>query len=382
MSEKCHITVLCGGQSTEHEISVLSARNVVAALDRKKYAVSVIYITRQGRWYLLDDEKQIHKAKLQELIAKKSASAVMLMPGDPKHPWVLKNDMSCQIPVNCVLPMLHGMLGEDGTIQGLLDVLNVPYVGANVLGSALCMEKHIAKRLLRFASLPTADWIRIDQDAIDDFPYDVISKQLGELVFVKPTSLGSSIGISKVRNQQEFDTAVREAFRYDDQVIVEQGIIGREIECSVLGNDDPTASLPGEIVSQHEFYSYEAKYLDPEGAEIITPADLPGVTVQRIQALAVEAFKVLQCNGMARVDFFVTEEQEVIINEVNTIPGFTNISLYPRNWEASGLSYSELLDDLIHLALARYRRKTALSQVFTTIEDHKPGEDQAPKGFE
>jgi len=382
VSEKCHITVLCGGQSTEHEISVLSARNVVVALDRKKYEVSVIYITRQGRWYLLKDDEHIHTSELQQLITTKHAEALTIMPGDPKHPWVLGNDTNHRVRTDCVLPILHGTFGEDGTMQGLLEIVNVPYVGAGVVGSALCMEKHIAKSLLRFANLPTADWLCIDQNTRDDFPYAVVSKELGETVFVKPVGLGSSVGISKVRNAKEFDTAIREAFQYDDQVIVEKCITGREIECSVLGNQSPVASLPGEfIVSQHEFYSYEAKYLDPASAEFITPADLPEATVVRIQQLAVEAFKVLQCVGMARVDFFVTEEQEVIINEVNTIPGFTDISMYPKNWKASGLPYSELLDDLIRLALARHDREASLSRVFVTTEDHKRAEEQIPKGL-
>jgi len=380
VSEKYHISVLCGGQSTEHEISVLSASNVVAALDREKYAVSIIYITRQGSWYLLENEELIRTSELQQIITSKNAKALTIKPGDPKHPWVLEKDTNRRIRTDCVIPILHGTLGEDGTIQGLLEVLNVPYVGAGVIGSALCMEKHIAKRLLRFANLPTPDWLCINQNTRDDFPFDVVSKELGEIVFVKPVNLGSSIGISKVRNAKEFDTAIREAFQYDDQVIVEKCIIGREIECSVLGNGSPVASLPGELISQHEFYSYEAKYLDPEGAEIITPADLPEATVVRVQQLAIEAFKVLQCVGMARVDFFVTEEQGVIINEVNTIPGFTDISMYPKNWEASGLSYSELLDDLIRLALAQRDREESLSRIFVTKEDHKRSEEQMRKG--
>jgi len=269
-------------------------------------------------------------------------------------------------------------------MQGFLDILNVPYVGAGVLGSALCMEKHIAKRLLRFANLPTADWLCIDSHSMDDFPYEVVSKELGEVVFVKPTKLGSSVGVSKVRNSQEFDTAMREAFQYDNHVIVEKCIVGREIECSVLGNDDPVASLPGEFIlsKQHEFYSYEAKYLDPDAIEIITPADLREATVLRIQQLAVDAFKILQCAGMARVDFFVTEEQGVMINEVNTIPGFTDISMYPKNWEASGVSYSELLDDLIRLALAQHRQKASLSRELGGMENRGHGEERMPKGIQ
>ena len=382
MSEKKAITVLCGGQSAEHEISILSARNIVAALNTKKYTVSVVYITQQGSWYLLNNTNDIHQKNLTGLISAKQASLLMIAPGNPNHPWVLESDPDRSLPVDCVLPILHGTLGEEGTLQGFLEILNVPYVGCGVLGSALCMEKHITKRLLRFAKLPTSDWLDIHFNGIEDFPYSFVSEQLGETVFVKPVNLGSSVGISKVHNEKEFNAAVRDAFQYDSKIIIERYIQGREIECSVLGNDDPVASLPGEIITHHEFYSYEAKYLDPNGADSITPADLPSETVEKIQALAVDAFKVLQCSGMARVDFFVTDAQDVIINEVNPIPGFTNISLYPKNWEASGVPCSELLDDLIHLALAGHHRNQSLSHVFSGASNPEHGEQAAQEGLE
>ena len=382
MKTKKHITVLCGGQSTEHEISIVSASNVVAGLDRDKYHVSVIYISRQGGWYFLEELEEVREAKIQKTIAEQKAIPLLIKPGSPKQPWVFQNNSGQQISTDCVFPVLHGALGEDGAMQGLLEILNVPYVGANVLGSAICMEKHIAKRLLRFANLPTADWVRIDQESIDQYSYQQVADRLGDVVFVKPVSLGSSIGISKVKNQQQFDAAIRDAFQYDDQVIVEKCIVGREIECSVLGNSEAVASLPSEVISHYDFYSYEAKYLDPKGAETVSPADLPEAIVTQIQALSVETFKVLQCEGMARVDFFVTPEEEIFINEVNTIPGFTDISLYPKNWAVSGLAYSELLNDLIELAIARHHRKASLSHKLSRIEDHDRAERELPKEFE
>ena len=353
MSEKKSIVVLCGGQSAEHEISILSARNVVAALKLNQFDVSVIYLSQQGAWFLVDFDKDDVDAQEEK--------RVVLVPGNPKAPFVLAHNMSQSISVDCVIPMLHGTCGEDGSVQGLLDILNVPYVGSDVLGSTLCMQKHIAKRLLRFAGLPTTDWVRLDKNAMNQFDYHVISRELGTTFFIKPSALGSSVGISKVHNQQQYNAAVGNAFRYDNEVIAERFVDGREIECSVLGNDEPVASLPGELITTHEFYSYEAKYLDSNSLKIITPADLPEATVCTIQDLAIEAFKVLQCHGMARVDFFVTEEQEIFINEVNTIPGFTSLSMYPKNWEASGLPFAELLASLIQLSIARYRHQSELS---------------------
>ena len=299
---KQHIAVFCGGQSTEHEISVLSARNVIQALDPHKYQVQVIYVTRTGAWYLLKDAQDLMANDPKNLIHEQRADALILIPGQSQQPFALANNVHQTIKIDCVFPLLHGTLGEDGTFQGLCDMLNVPYVGADVLGSALCMQKHIAKRLLRYAKLPTADWLLINEHEQHDYPFSVVSEQLGNPLMIKPVSLGSSVGMAKVRTATEYEQALSHAFTYDDQVIIEQVIVGRELECSVLGNEKPVASLPGEVITspKHDFYSYEAKYLDPEGARTKCPADMPQDVLDVVQEIAVQAYKVLQCRGMAR----------------------------------------------------------------------------------
>ncbi|MCB1827154.1 MAG: D-alanine--D-alanine ligase [Coxiellaceae bacterium] len=360
MSEKQTIAILCGGQSPEHVISILSAQNVSKALDPTQYTSVVIYLSQQGAWYQVDPSKKNYELQKDRKL--------VLVPGQPKKPFALASDPTQSIAIDCVIPMLHGANGEDGTMQGLLDLLGVPYVGAGVIGSAICMQKLIAKRLLRFAGLPTSDWVCIEAGNVDEYSYEVLANELGQTFFVKPSALGSSIGISKVRNANEYKRAIRDALQYDDQVIVERAIKGREIECSVLGNDKPVASLPGELITSHDFYSYDAKYHDPS-LKIETPADIPEAAVKIIQELAVKAFETLQCRGMARVDFFLTEGQEAIINEVNTIPGFTDVSMYPKNWEASGLTYSDLLEDLIQLAQARHHHRSGLSHFYLAHSD-------------
>ncbi len=367
MEQKLEICVLCGGQSAEHEISVLSACNVVKALDSSKYEVSVAYISHSGAWYYFDNlESFIHAAPDQQRLCK--GQPVALLPGHPKEPLVAIDDAQRRYRVDCVIPILHGTLGEDGAPQGLLEMLNVPYVGAGVSPSVLCMEKHIAKRLLHHAGLPTSNWKTFFQHEVNEKTYLDVQAELGPIVFVKPVALGSSVGISKVKNAHEFSRAVMNAFCYGNQIIVEQYIAGREIEVSVLGNEKPVAALPGEIIPHHEFYSYDAKYTDPNGANAETPAQLLPDIIERVQKLAVSAFQVLQCSGMARVDFFINDD-DVVINEVNTIPGFSDISLYPKNWEASGLSWSQLFDELIRLALARHQHNQTVSKRYIEKKD-------------
>jgi D-alanine-D-alanine ligase len=261
--------------------------------------------------------------------------------------------------------VLHGPYGEDGTIQGLLKLMNLPFVGASVLGSAVGMDKDVMKRLMRDAGIPTAHFLVFTRAARHTIDYATVVNELGLPCFVKPANLGSSVGISRVNNEAEFPQAIAKAFRYDTKILIEEYIQGKEIECSVLGNDAPIASLPGEVVtetSKHQFYSYEAKYLDEHGAVLEIPANLPESVIQRVQETSVRAFQVLCCEGMARVDSFVTPDGQVVVNEINTIPGFTRISMYPKLWEASGLSYSELIDRLIQLALERH----ALEQEIAT----------------
>ncbi|PIZ04010.1 MAG: D-alanine--D-alanine ligase [Gammaproteobacteria bacterium CG_4_10_14_0_8_um_filter_38_16] len=355
MSNALSILVLCGGQSTEHDISLLSAKNVIKQLDAKQYHVHVAKITHDGEWYYFDNAADYFSEARSHLMH--------LIPGQ-KNPFFVEGNA---VPIDCVFPVLHGTHGEDGTMQGLLELLQIPYVGADCLGSAITMDKDIAKQLLRDAKIPVVDWKLIRKtDAL--MAYSDIKKQLGDAVFIKPNSLGSSVGVKKAMNEMSFHAAIQDAFRYDEYVLVEKLIVGREIECSVLGNEKPAASLPGEIINHTEFYSFDAKYVDADSATVKTPADLSPALVLKIQALAVQAFQVLRCLGMARVDFFLTPEEKIYINEVNTIPGFTNISMYPKNWEASGLSHAALLDQLIALAMQRFKFKKSLIRVFQPVQ--------------
>ena len=263
--------------------------------------------------------------------------------------------------IDVVFPVLHGPFGEDGTVQGLLRLADVPFVGAGVLGSAVGMDKDVMKRLLRDAGIPVGKFITLR--AGDKLSFKDAKKKLGSPLFVKPANLGSSVGVSKVRTETEFKKAVKEAFQFDTKVIVEEFIEGREIECSVLGNDDPIASVPGEIILHDDFYSYDAKYIDENGASLEIPAKLDAKTRKLVQETAVRTFKALECEGMGRVDSFVTKDGRVVVNEINTIPGFTSISMYPKLWEASGISYSKLVDKLIQLAIERFEKQRKLKVV-------------------
>ena len=341
MKKKLRVALLFGGKSAEHEISVISARNIFDAMDKTKYDVVAIGIDKQGRWHL-DEGARLLLGKEQSKVEFKDARNVAaVMPGDTATPMVRRTGPGFGA-VDVVFPVLHGPFGEDGTVQGLLKLANIPFVGAGVLGSAVGMDKDVMKRLLHDAKIPIADFVMFERPEQAAISFAKVKKDLGLPLFVKPANLGSS------------------AFRYDNKIIIEEAIRGREIECSVLGNEKPIASLPGEIVVQHDFYSYDAKYLDDQGARLEIPARLPQKVVKEIQQTAVRAYRALCCEGMARVDFFLRPDGKVLVNEINTIPGFTKISMYPKMWEATGLSYSRLIDRLIGLALERARREKRL----------------------
>ena len=359
MKKKLRVALLFGGKSAEHEISVISARNIFDAMDKTKYDVVAIGIDKQGRWHL-DEGARLLLGKEQSKVEFKDARNVAaVMPGDTATPMVRRTGPGFGA-VDVVFPVLHGPFGEDGTVQGLLKLANIPFVGAGILGSAVGMDKDVMKRLLRDAQIPIANFVVFGQAVRNKISFAKVKKALGLPLFVKPANLGSSVGISKVSQSSQFAAALSEAFRYDNKIIIEEGIHGREIECSVLGNDKPIASLPGEIIVQHDFYSYDAKYLDNRGARLQIPARLPNRTVKTIQQTAVRAYRALCCEGMARVDFFLRPNGQVLVNEINTIPGFTKISMYPKMWEASGLSYPRLIDRLIALALERSRKEGRL----------------------
>lgn len=361
MSRKIRVGILCGGKSAEHEVSLQSAKNIVEAIDREKYEAVLIGIDKGGRWHRSETSDFLRDPDDPRLIRLSAASA---------HPAVTPErgmghgggppDFRAIGSIDVVFPVLHGPLGEDGSVQGLLKLVGVPFVGTSVLGSAVTMDKDVTKRLLRDAGIPTARFLAFDRSSGRGIDFHEVENRLGLPVFVKPANLGSSVAINKVRDRDRFERAVDEAFAYDNKIVVEEYIEGRELECSVLGNDSPIASVPGEIIPRHEFYSYEAKYLDEEGAVLEIPAKLDEETAVEIQDLAIRTFKVLCCEGMARVDFFLKDNKEVVVNEMNTIPGFTKISMYPKLWEASGIPYAELIDQLVQLALERFEKDKRL----------------------
>jgi len=351
------VAVLFGGRSAEHEISCLSARSVIDALDPERTEVIPIGITRDGRWHRLSSPPALPgETGRMPQVTDGSGSAVELT-ADTGSSELVAADGSRE-SIDVVFPVLHGPYGEDGTVQGLLELAGVPYVGAGVLGSALGMDKEMQKRLFRDAGLPVGPYEAVRETWWVDDPESVeaAAGALGYPLFTKPATLGSSVGVSKVRDPAELAAGLAEAFRYARDALVEKAAEGaREIECAVLGNEEPVASVAGEIVPEgHEFYDYEAKYLDEDGAQLLVPADLKPGVLDEVQRLAVAAFRAIKCAGMARVDFFLLGEDELWVNELNTIPGFTSISMYPKLWEASGLPYGELVERLLDLAIERH----------------------------
>jgi D-alanine-D-alanine ligase len=370
---KLTVGILFGGKSAEHEVSLQSAQNVFEAMDRNKYTPILIGIDKTGKWHSprggihagtgrgdfilnTDDPKRIALNTESAGVALIPESRGGLFYADTA---THERDVPPAPVIDVVFPILHGPFGEDGTIQGLLKLAGVPFVGVSVLGSAAGMDKDVMKRLLRDAGLPIGSFISLrSHENIPD--YKSVVDRLGEPVFVKPANMGSSVGIHKAHTEEEYHTAVREAFDYDTKVIIEEFIKGREIECSVLGNETVIASVAGEIISNHEFYSYDAKYLDENGARLEIPAKLPPETAALVQDLAIKTFKTLSGEGLSRIDFFLRPDNTIIINEINTMPGFTKISMYPKLWEASGVSYSELIDRLIELAIRRFEKEKRL----------------------
>lgn len=325
----------------------MSARNVIEAIDKDLYVPYLIGITKKGEWLFGNYAKQMLEGKRVELSPQLNSS---LLP-DP-------SDMQS---IDVFFPVLHGPYGEDGTIQGMLKLLGTPFVGSSVIGSAVSMDKDIMKRLFMQAGLPVVKWLALTLLEKEKYTYNRVAELLGPVVFVKPANLGSSVGVHKVRTAAEYKRAVDDAFCYDTKILLEQGIEAREIECAILGNDRAEASLLGEIIPSHEFYSYESKYLDENGARMQIPAGITKEQEKEIQQLAIKAFELLECQGLSRVDFFLDKRfNKIFLNEVNTIPGFTNISMYPKLWEASGISYTQLITRLIELGMARHEREAAL----------------------
>jgi D-alanine-D-alanine ligase len=362
MKKKLKVGILFGGKSAEHEVSLQSAKNVYDAIDREKYEPVLIGIDKSGRWLLNNESRFLLDADDPRRIRlNPSSDAVALVPQGGGAIANFSADKSAGA-IDVVFPILHGPFGEDGTVQGLLKLADLPFVGTGVLASAVGMDKDVMKRLLRDAGIPIGKFralIRNDSGTIPD--YDEIHAELGSPVFVKPANMGSSVGVNKVHGREEYLPALKDAFEYDTKAVIEEFVPGRELECSVLGSSgDIKASVPGEVITRHEFYSYDAKYIDENGAALIIPADISPEITKRVQELSIAVFKTLCCEGLGRVDFFLKENGSLLVNEINTMPGFTRISMYPKLWEASGLSYSALIDRLIELAVERFEKEKKL----------------------
>jgi D-alanine-D-alanine ligase len=387
---KLRVGILFGGRSGEHEVSLLSAASVLNAIDKAKYEVVPIGITKDGRWLTAEHAERLLKGEGRHLragdpettpgAAVLASGEAVVVPPEPAHresglaPFqtdgsTLRRAADRAVNVDVIFPVLHGTFGEDGTIQGLLELADIAYVGAGVLGSAAGMDKDIMKSLFRNAGLPIVKHVTVLRSQWEREPNRVeklVESKLKYPVFVKPANLGSSVGISKAHNRKEISPAIEEAAKFDRKIVIEEGVGGkkhkaREIECSVLGNDDPKASVAGEIVPCKEFYDYDAKYLD-EGSQLVIPAKLTKTEMKKVQALAIAAFQAVDCSGLARVDFLMDpgapkKSRKIYVNEINTMPGFTAISMYPKLWAASGVSYSELIDRLIQLGIERHQDK-------------------------
>ncbi len=357
---KISLALIFGGRSSEHEISLISAINVIKNLNRDKYQLTLISIDKSGNWNFHENEDTIFiNTDNPKTIAlqKEGAQSIGLIPG-PKKVIFYNFDKKEFLPsIDIIFPILHGAYGEDGAIQGLFQMIDIPFVGAGLMASSMAMDKDVTKRILRDYKLPIVDYQIFYKWDFDENEVDVdsIIKKLGLPLFIKPANAGSSVGVFKVTEKSEIIQKIQMAFKYDSKVLLEKAIKGREIECAVLGNKKINSSPLGEIIPKHEFYSYEAKYLDENGALLVTPAEnIPEKIVEKIQAMALEACRALNLEGMARVDFFLDSTGNIYINEVNTIPGFTKISMYPRLWSLAGTSYSELIDSLIQLGLERH----------------------------
>jgi D-alanine-D-alanine ligase len=358
-SRKIRVGILFGGRSGEHEVSLTSAASVLKALDPARYEVVPIGITRQGKWLVGSAADKLLPDVLKDghpVTPSVDPSSLQLIPLNAGSSSALRQGPE----VDVIFPVLHGTFGEDGTVQGLLELAGVPYVGAGVLGSAAGMDKDVMKRLFRDAGLPVVPWLVVLRSEWEQAPARWsrrIAREIHYPLFVKPANLGSSVGISKVRQARELPPAMDLAASYDRKILVEKAVDAREIECAVLGNDRPAASVAGEVVPVNEFYDYEAKYVK-EGSELIIPARLTARQMKQVQEFAIRAFHAVDGAGMARVDFLLDRRRgKLFVNEINTIPGFTPISMYPKLWEASGLPYPRLVDRLIELAFERHREK-------------------------
>lgn len=358
------VLVVIGGKSTEHAISLRSGRSVVDALDKSKYNITLVGIDKNGQWFLQDNADFLVDADDNTKIALKPSETPVFLDTDGHSTFLChKRDHQIIKKIDIAFPVLHGAYGEDGVIQGLFRSVQLAFVGVDLLSSAVGMDKDVSKRLWRDAGIPIADFTIIDHSNKDSIDYSSIAQKLGLPLFVKPANAGSSVGVHKVTNEDEFHAAVEDGLRFDRKLLVEEAVTGIEVECAVLGNEHPKASVIGAIVPTENFYSYDAKYISSTGAKLMIPAEIPDNVAAKIQELAILAFKCIGGEGLSRVDFFLTPDHRLVINEINTLPGFTSISMYPKLWAASGLAYGQLLDELIALGLHRHAQISRLKSV-------------------
>ena len=364
ISPKISVAVLFGGESAEHAVSLESGKNVADALDRNKYDIHLIGIDKKGVMRAVSSIETLRKTDVARPIdLEAEGNEVFIVPGPGKSAEILELKSGKRLgKVDVVFPILHGPYGEDGTMQGYLRLLGLPYVGPGVLGSAVGMDKDFTKRVLRDAGLPIPKFVALRRHETSTHNFEMLKKELGLPFFLKPANMGSSVGVHKISTPEKFGAALADAFQYDLKVMVEEFIEGREIECAVLGNKELTASTPGEVIPHHEFYSYESKYLDANGAGLEIPAKLTPEKSNEVKAMAKKVFTVLGCEGLSRVDLFLKKDGTLLVNEINTIPGFTKVSMYPKMMGATGIGYSDLIDRLIQLAIERTKEERSLKK--------------------
>ncbi|WP_395480104.1 D-alanine--D-alanine ligase [Candidatus Curculioniphilus buchneri] len=366
---KTRVGVLFGGRSVEHEISLQSSKNIIHAINKEKFDIILLGIDKQGVWHIFNKNSYLLNSDHLTLVSlKKSMKDLAILPGFFNNSLVQLNcPDTIPLPIDIIFPIVHGPFGEDGSLQGLLRMTNIPYVGSSVLGSAISMDKDITKRLLRDAGLAVTPSFTLTRSQYNNsgMCFDKITSALGLPLFIKPANQGSSVGVSKIINRDSFEQGLALAFNFDHKVLVEAAIIGRELECAVLGSDELQTSVCGEIILNNNFYSYQNKYINTHDTHIVIPANISRTVSENIRSVARRAFRALHCSCMARVDVFLTVDEKILVNEINTLPGFTNVSMYPRLWQASGLSCTDLITRLIELALTCHRQDQYLTNSLT-----------------
>ncbi|MEM8510555.1 MAG: D-alanine--D-alanine ligase [Bacteroidota bacterium] len=356
---KKKIGIVFGGKSTEHEVSLNSASNIYDAIDKEQFDVVLLGVDRTGKWRF-NQEYSLNKMDLSSIDYFEKSKTVRLESRDGKVFLVNKLGNTSIAYFDVAFPIIHGSFGEDGTMQGIFKSLDIPFVGADILGSAICLDKDITKRLLRDSNIPIADFITVYKEDKQTLVFEEVIEKLGVPFFVKPCNTGSSVGVSRVADKTSFQAAVNNAFKYDKKIVLEEAIVGKELECAILGNQSPVASVLGEIRPAQDFYTYEAKYQDSNGAKMTISAEIPTDVSDRLRQIAIKAYKITCCEGMARVDFFLKNDNTFVVNEINTIPGFADASMYPKLWIASGVSYADLIAKLIGLAIDKYQKNQEL----------------------